>query len=64
MAKFKVPIFYERYGYLPVEADSEEEAYKKAARKVETMTLEEMDRYVDYLPDSAGADPDGIMCEG
>lgn len=64
MARYKVPICYEKYGYLPVEADTEEEAVEKVRKRLADMTLQEMDEYVEYLPDSEEVDEEGIMKEG
>lgn len=60
---YKVPFAYERYGYIDVEADSEEEAAEKAEEKLEELSLAEMESLSDYLPDSEEIDADGILCK-
>lgn len=59
---YKVPVAYERYGYIIIEgAGSEEEAISMAQAKLEKMTVEELDQVTDYLPDSEEIDEEGVM---
>lgn len=61
MKGFKVPIVYERYGYLTIQAENESEAVKKAENQLEKMTLAEMEAATEYLQDSESVDAEGIM---
>ena len=56
---YKIPFSYERYGYIPVDAKNEDEAYNKAEKILTEMTVAEMDRYADYLPESEAIDREG-----
>lgn len=64
MGRYRVPVFYKKEGYLSVEADSEKEAVEKARQMVDDMSINELDRFVDYMPFSENVDPDGVTREG
>lgn len=56
-----VPFAYENYGRFPVEASSEEEAWRQAEQELETMSLGEMMQYSSYLLDSETIDKEGDL---
>lgn len=56
MGKWKVGVSYERYGCITVEAETEDQAVKAAEKKLEKMTIEELDKVTEYVPDSEGVD--------
>lgn len=58
---YMVPFAYERMGRIPVKAENPNEAWNAAETKLAAMTVEEMDHYADYLPDSEEIDREGLM---
>ncbi len=60
MGKWKVPIAYERYGYLTVDADSREEAIAAGNKILEDMTEKDMEAATEYLSDSEEVDVEGV----
>lgn len=58
---WKVPIAYERYGYLEIEAETKEEAVRIAEGRLEEMTVREMDKATAYLEDSEEVDAEGVF---
>ena len=62
---YEIPFAYEMYGRIEVEAESLDEAYKKAEEELDRMTLSEMEAQAEYLPDSEEIDTDGnILVDG
>lgn len=53
---WKIGIAYERYGYINVKGKTREEAIENANKTLEKMSLEEMEKVTDYLPDSEEVD--------
>lgn len=58
--EWKVAIAYQRYGYIKVKGKTYEEAIINANKRLEEMTLEEMDKVTDYLPDSEEVDEEMV----
>lgn len=58
---YMVPFAYERYGRMPVQAHSEKEAWEKAEKQLENMTVSDMDVYAEYLQDSEELDREGDL---
>lgn len=63
MKTWKVGIAYQRYGYINVPGDTREEAIKNANKRLEEMSLKEMDRVTDYLQDSEEIDEEFVEVE-
>ena len=61
MANFDIPFVFEMYGRISVEAESLEEAYKKAEEKLGKMTTSDMLDNASYLEDSEEIDEEGIV---
>ena len=57
--RYKVPFYYENYGYIPVEADTPEEAVKLAKKRLKEMDVEEMLELTEYLDQSESIDEEG-----
>ena len=58
---YGIPFAYERYGRIEVEAESLDEAYKKAEAELNKITLSEMEALAEYLPDSEEIDTEGYV---
>ena len=58
--EYEIPFGYQKYGRIPVEADSLEEAFAKAEARLEGMTLEEMEGCAEFLPCSEEIDREGV----
>lgn len=63
MGRYRVPVYYKKDGYLSVEADSETEAARKAQEMLDEMSINELDKFVDYMPFSETVDSEGITRE-
>lgn len=64
MAKiYRIPFAYERYGRIPVEADSPEEAMEIAREALEKMSVSDMEELSGYLEDSESIDEEGIILD-
>ena len=61
--EYYVPFAYQKYGRIPVEAGSIEEAREKAEEKLKKMGLEEMESYAEYLSDSEEIDEEGVVLD-
>lgn len=59
MTKWKVPFYYESYGYIPVEADTPEEAVRLAQKRLDEMDADEMLEFTEYLDQSEHIDTEG-----
>lgn len=57
--RYKVPFYYESYGYISVEADTPEEAVKLAKKRLKEMDAEEMRELTAYLDQSESIDEEG-----
>lgn len=60
MSKWNVAVSYVRSGYIQIEGSTEEEAVALAEEKLKTMTVDEMDEIMSYLPDSETVDEDDV----
>lgn len=60
---YQVPFGYEMYGRIEVEADTPEEAFKKAEEKLEKMSVAEMADNASFLEDSEEIDTDGVIID-
>lgn len=58
---YYIPFAYERYGRMPVDAESKEEAFELAEEKLSSMSVKDMKELTEYLPDSEEIDYDGIV---
>ena len=61
--EYYVPFAYQKYGRIPVEANSVKEAREKAEEKLKGMGLEEMESYAEYLSDSEEIDEEGVVLD-
>lgn len=59
MANYSIPYAFEMYGRLNIEADSLEEAYKKAEDELVNIPLTDMLQNTSYLDDSLEVDREG-----
>lgn len=61
---WKVGVAYERYGYIKVdgsEAATEEEAVAVAERKLEAMSVADLEAVTEFLPDSEEIDGEAVI---
>lgn len=65
MAKhiYAVPFSYEMYGRIEIEAESEEEARKKAADALVYISTDDMNSMSSYLEDSLEIDDEGVVID-
>ncbi len=62
--EWKVGVAYERYGYIKVsreEAKTEEEAVKVAEKKLEEMSVSELEEITEFLEGTEKIDPEGVL---
>lgn len=60
ISKWNVVVSYVRSGYIQIEGNTKEEAVAAAEEKLKTMTMDEMDETMSYLPDSETVDEDDV----
>lgn len=60
MSKWNVAVSYVRSGYIQIEGNTKKEAVAAAEEKLKTMTVDEMDETMSYLPDSETVDEDDV----
>lgn len=61
---YKVGVVYERYGYIlirPEEAKTEEEAIEAARRKLEEMSIGELEAMTSFLENTEKIDEEGVL---
>jgi len=61
MKSYGVPFAFEMYGRIYVDAESEEEAIRKAQDKLDKMTTADMIEASEYLADSEEIDEEGYI---
>ena len=61
--KYRIPYAFEMYGRIEVEADSLNEAYRKADDELVNMSVVDLVAYADYLEDSLEVDEEGIVLD-
>lgn len=61
MKEYKVGVAYERYGYISVTADSEEDAVRAAEARLKAMSIDELEAVTEYMTDSEEVDADAVM---
>ncbi len=59
MANYSIPYAFEMYGRLEIEADSLEEAYRKAEDELVNISVTDMLQNASYLDDSLEVDREG-----